>query len=188
MRVEIPYHWHKVRGGLCDGSAIVAELESEATAPDSHCQGEQGSPSNFALGRTREGSKIKAIAKERCSKDLASPIQDVVESLGASVEIRTVDIIELVGVEPVRGEEHWEKRDNPGVLEKSLDKAQELRAPGWVLHDDDLGAISADDVARVNEEPGKNASQEGEDEKADVGAIADIGVAVCVDVLTKRNL
>jgi hypothetical protein len=60
--------------------------------------------------------------------------------------------------------------------------------PGWVLHQDNAGAILADDVASVAESESEKGTEEHEDDEADVCSITDGLVFLDVDVFTEGDL
>ena len=77
----------------------------------------------------------------------------------------------MVGVEPVAGEEHGEKKDDPDVGPEDFPETQDLGLPGGVFHQDHARPISSNDIAGIDEGPSEASTQKGHDHEADVGSI-----------------
>jgi hypothetical protein len=94
----------------------------------------------------------------------------------------------LVDIEPVGDEEHGEEKDDKRLEAKSLPKTPEFALPGWVLHEDDTGAVSSDDFAGIAKGEGEDGAEKHEDNEADVSSITDCLVLSDVDVFTEGDL
>lgn len=94
----------------------------------------------------------------------------------------------MVDVEPVGGEEHGEEKDNKRLETKSFPETPKLTLPGWVLHENDAGAVLADDIAGIAKGKSEKSTKEHEDNKPNVRSIADGLVFLDVDVFTEGNL
>ena len=117
---------------------------------------------------------------------MSEPVEDVVERSSSDVESGGIDVLEMVGVKPVRGEEEWEEEDDPPILSEYLEHADELRFPGWVLHHDDMRSVFALNEERIAEKHGKNEASGHQDDESDIGSIIDLAAFV-VKILPKGN-
>jgi hypothetical protein len=174
-----------VRG---DTLTSVGLLKGISATPDSKGQHKQGSPSGLGTGASAHALSIKQISPNGSSDNLSHPVQQTVEGLCAGIEVGAVDSVLLVDVEPVGDEEHGEEKDDERLEAKSLPKTPELALPGWVLHEDDTGAVSSNDLAGIAKGEGENGTEEHEDDEADVRSITDCLVLFDVDVFTERDL
>lgn len=181
-----PVRGDKVRVG--DGLARVALLPGVAASIDDHGEGEQDEQRRLGADGAAEVLEVEERSVGGGGDNLGKPVQEVVERLGAGVEVGGVDGILLVGVEPVGGPEHGEEQDDGGLGSHGLVETDELGLPAWVLHQDDLGAIGADDLARVAQEESQAGADEHEYDEGDVGAVRDGLVALDMDVLAEGNL
>ncbi len=84
---------------------------------------------------------------------MSQPVKGVVKCASTRVELREVDVLELVCVEPVGSEKHWKEEYNVRVTPKCFPKAENLRLPRRVLHEDDSRPITTYDVLGVNQGP-----------------------------------
>lgn len=84
---------------------------------------------------------IKAVTKDKGANHLGNPVENIVQGTGTNVELGQVDGIELVSSKPVAGKEHGEEGNNVPVRLENGGKTDEFRFPGWVLHEDDTGAV-----------------------------------------------
>ena len=153
--------------------AGVLLLPRVSPAPDDKGEAEENRPHDLRLQAAPHALHVQGVAEDEGAPDLAEPVEHAVEGAGADVELGRVEVVELVGVEPVAGEEHGKEEDDPGVGPEDLVQADDLALPGRVLHEDDVGAVAADDVAGVDEGPGEAGADEGEDHEADVGSVRD---------------
>lgn len=133
--------------------AIISLLEHVAETPDDHNGGQQHSPGNLGTSRSADALVVKSKAKDIGANNLHDVVDYAIERTCAGVEVGAVDLGEVVCVEPIGGEEHGEEQNDIWVGEKGLVQAFNLRAPGWVLHDDDLGAVGADDIPCIDQRP-----------------------------------
>ena len=161
----------------------VTLLESPAAAPDHEGEDKQDGPDTFGTGGSPEVREIQHEAKDTSAEHLRSPVQNTIQRPGADVELGGVDFVELVGVEPVRGEEHREEEDDVWIGEEGLPQAEQLALPCWILHENDLGAVAADDLVTLNERERKKRAAERQDKKTDISSVGHRRIDRHVDVL-----
>jgi len=154
-----------------DLSARVIGLESVSATPNDESEHEQDNPQRLGANGTSEACEIQAVSEDHRAPDLREPVEDAVEGAGAGVEPGQVDAVEVVGVEPIGGEEHGEEEDHVGLVLERLPHADELGLPSWVLHDDDAAAVVAHHALRVAEEEGEDGAEGREDDEANVCAV-----------------
>jgi hypothetical protein len=106
--------------------ALILSLESIATSPDCKCKHEHGYPSNLGPGGASNVGKVKAKTKDRGSEHLCDPVHRIVECAGACIELRKIDVVKLVCVEPIRGEEHGKEKHDVGIASNSFPQSDEL--------------------------------------------------------------
>jgi len=179
---------HGFKSVSLDRCASVTLLESISTTPDSKSEEDKSNPQNSGAHSTTDKGTVKSVTKDKGTNDLKAPVENVVQSLGASVEVSSINTVELVGVEPVGAEEHWEESDNPRVGAKCVEKTKQLGLPGWVLHEDDARVVSANNSLGVDEAPSKTGSEKGENDETNIRSVGDGAVGLDVDVLTEWNL
>ena len=158
---------------VCGPSAGVGLLEHVAKAPDDHDGNKESNPSTLGTGSTANALEVEGKTEDVRANDLHDIVYYAVQCSSAGVEVGAIDLSEVVGVKPVGRQEHGEQRDDVGVGHESLPETKDLGLPRRVLHDDDLGAISTNDISRVDKHPGKRGTDDGEDEESDVGTIVD---------------
>lgn len=163
-------------------------LPSITTTPDDHGDEEKRAQCTLGSRRTAKTSNVKGESKYESTDDLRDPVESVVQRTSTGVEVSSVHAVKLVGVEPVGSEEHGEQEDDVRVVRKSLPETDELRLPGGVLHEDDLGAVLTDDLAGVAEAERQEGTAEHENDEPDVGPIAHSSIVDNVDVLSQGNL
>lgn len=112
----------------------VSSLENIPSAPDREGEDEHDSPSSFCSCSSPDVWEIECEAEDKSPKHLSQPIKRAVERASTSVELREIDVVELIGVEPIRRKEHGEKEYHVGITPKCLPKAEDLRLPRWVSH------------------------------------------------------
>ena len=95
-----------------DFSSSVGFLEGVAATPDGHGKEEQSSHADLSTHAAGEARAVESEAEDISANDLRGPVQDIVERACADVEPGGVDVLEVVGVEPVRGQEEWEEEDD----------------------------------------------------------------------------
>ena len=135
-------------------------LPRPTAAPDNHRDSEQDGQTRLGPHAAANRMQIQRMPEHKRPDNLADPVQRVIQGARAHVEVRRVDGVELVRVEPVRGEEHGEEEDDVGVGSDGLVEAEELGLPGRVLHQDDAGAVFADDLVGIHEEEGQDCAKE----------------------------
>ena len=163
------------------GGTGVGLLEGVAAAPDGEGQDEQDTPGDLGTERAADAADVEQDTPDGGGDDLGEPVEQAVEGAATDAEAGAVDGVLLVDVEPVGDEEHGEEQQDVGLEAQGLVQAVQLGHQGGVLHDDDAGAVLADDVLGVGEEQGKAGADEHEHDEADVGAVLD-GGGLVVDV------
>ena len=155
-----------------------------AAPPNNHRERKKHDPNHPRLHSSPHTPNIKPIPKQIRARNLARPIQNAIKRPGPDVELRRIEAVELIRVEPVAGQEHGEESHDPDVRREDLEEADDLAPPGGVFHEDDVGAVGADDGLGVDEAPGEAGAQKGQDHEADVRAVghaAGRGVVVLTD-------
>lgn len=175
-------------GGRVDVLAGVPNLPGIATAPDSHGQHKDDHDGNAGASGTADTFTIQQGTNQDCCHDLRKPVQEVVEGLGASVEVSAVDTVHLVGVEPVGRPEHGEEQDNPRFGANGLPQAEDLSLPARVLHQDHARAVRADNLVGVAEEEGEDCAESHEHNESNVSAVVDGLVLGHMDILAEGDL
>lgn len=181
-----PVSW--LEGRLSDSCTGIRLLESVSTTPDSKGKNEENPKCNLGAYRTTDLLQIKEISPDTSGKDLRHPVQKTVQGLGSGIEVRAVDGVLLVDVEPIGREEHGEQEKHKRFEFKRFVQPPELALPGWVLHQDDAGAVLSDNVVGIAEREGKKRSAEHEHDEPDVSAIAHCHIGLDVDVFAQGNL
>lgn len=82
-------------------STRVSALEGPATTPHNHGQDKQSCPCSLRANGSPDGAEIEQEAEDGSSNDLSEPVQHAVQSAGTGVEFGGIDVVEVVGVEPV---------------------------------------------------------------------------------------
>ncbi|TKW55711.1 hypothetical protein CTA1_9858 [Colletotrichum tanaceti] len=172
---------------LDGGAGRLLALPGVAAAPDGHGQDEEGDVRGLCAHAAAQAGEVEGVAHDEGAEDLGGPVEQVVEGAGAGVEVRGVHVVGLVGVEDVGGEEHGEEQDDPGVLGEGVPEAAELGLPRGVPHDDDAGAVVADDAGGVAHEEGEEGAEHHEDDEGGVGAVGDGAAGGLVDVLAEGD-
>ena len=168
--------------------ASVPHLENITSAPDREGENDHDDPSQLCSCSPSDIGKVQGKAEDESSKDLSQPIKRVVECTSTRAELHEVDVLELICVKPIGGKEHWKKEYHVGITPKSFPQADDLRLPRWVLHQNYFGPITTHHVLSINQCPRQTSSKKREDQKANIGAVAD-GVVVCtVNVQAELNL
>lgn len=106
---------------ICAGLCACVILKGVPTAPDDHGEDEKCYPGDLGFNRSRQPLHVEAVPEDKGTSHLHEPVEEIVEGAGTGAEVGTVDVVELVGVEPVGGPEHGEKEDDPGILLEGLD-------------------------------------------------------------------
>jgi hypothetical protein len=166
---------------------VISGLKLVSSAPNDHDQDEESSPCALGTHGTAHSLQVKSEAENVCANNLHEIVDYAVEGPSPSVEVSTVNLVKVVGIEPVGCEEHGEQSHDIRIGPENLVETENLRLPGWVFHDNDLGAVVSNYVLGVNQSPGEGGANEGEDQESNIGTVTDDGVASCVDVLAKRN-
>lgn len=168
---------------LCSGELFLKRIPS---TPDHHRQDKQGTPGRLGPRRPPNTLDIQSISKNIGSDNLTGIVENTVEGSGPDVEFCRVEVVELVGVEPIAGEEHGKEKHDPGVGPEHLQKTKDLALPRRMFHQNHVGPIATDDIARIDQRPCQTSANECEDHEADVGTV---GHAACrrVNVFTERN-
>ena len=158
---------------LDHGRTGVRLLEGIAAAPDDEGEAEKDNPGDLGSRGAANLAHIEQHTPDGGSNDLGEPVEQAIQSTGADAEVEAIDGILLVDVEPVGNEEHGEEQDDEGLESQRFPETLELRHESGVLHDDDAGAVLADDVLGIAQEESQSGAEEHQDDKADVGAISD---------------
>ena len=173
--------------GSSNSTRWLLLLPCVAASPDSHGEDHKCDPAALGSHGSAKILEIQQVTENESSNNLGDPVERVVQGTSSGVEVRTVHRVELVSVEPVRGEEHWEEEDDIGIGTDSVVEANELGLPGWVLHQNDLGTILTDNLAGIDEEETKGGANNHEDDETDVCSVVDWTLLLDVDVLTEWN-
>jgi len=160
----------------------------ESTSPNNQSEDDEGAEGVFGTNRTPNPVDIHKNAIDNGTDDLGEVVEKIVQGLGAGIKVGTVDAILLVGSEPVGGPEHREQENNERLVSQSLPKADELRLPAGMLHQNNLGSIRTDDILGVAQKKGNACSEKHKDNEGNVGTIANVLVLPDMDILSKRNL
>lgn len=171
----------RVLTSICLGEGVSA-------TPDGHGEDKEECKATLGSDSSADSLDIKSISETHGAYNLRHVVEKGVESLSSSSEIGTVDGVEVVGVEPIRGPEHGEEEDDEGFESDRLVESDELGLPGWVLHQNDSGTVFSDDITSVAEEKGENGTASHEDNEGNICTISDSAVGFNMDVLAKRNL
>jgi hypothetical protein len=192
VKEEQEHGSHVATGGpvlvVVRGLAGVQLLEGVPTAIDDHGEGEEANQGGARAGGAAEVLQVEKGADDDGGEDLGKPVEEVIEGLGAGVEVGAIDGVLLVGVEPVGRPEHGEEQNNEGLAADGGPEADELGAPAGVLHQDDLGSIGAHDLLGIDQEDGQHGAAEHEHDQADVGAIGGCGIIGDAHVLAQEDL
>lgn len=162
-------------------------LPGVATSPDSHGEDHERNPAALGSHRSAEILEIQQVAENESPNNLGDPVERVVKGTSTGVEVGAVHRVELVSVEPVRGEEHREEEDDIGVGADGVVEANELGFPGWVLHENDLGTILTYNLTGIDEEETKSGADNHEDDETDVCSVIHWTLLLDVDVLAEWN-
>lgn len=100
--------------------AVVGLLEHVSEAPDDHDGREKHTPRSLSTSGTADTLNVKRVTKDVGTDDLHNVVDDAIESSGADVEVCSIDLGEVVGVEPVGSQEHGEEKDDVWVGEEGL--------------------------------------------------------------------
>ena len=95
--------------------------------------------------------------------------------------------IKLIGVEPIRREEHGEEEEDIGVAYERISETKKLRLPAWVFHEYHSGSVLAQNVFGIYQCEGQSCSDDSEDNKSYVCSIRDRFIGCCVYVLAQRD-
>lgn len=109
---------------------------SVSSSPDNDRDGQQENPTDYSTMTTGQLSIVENKSEADGSDDLRHIIEKGVEGLGTSSEVRTVDSILLIRVEPVGRKEHGEEHDHKGLVSDSLPHTPDLASNRWILHED----------------------------------------------------
>ena len=104
----------------------VRLLEGIATTPCDHSQEKQSHKSALGTCCPSHWADIKQIANDIGSNNLHTPVQDVVKAPGSKIEIRQVDGVEMVGVEPVASKEQREEANDVGIGLEGFEQTEDL--------------------------------------------------------------
>jgi hypothetical protein len=119
---------------------------------------------------------------------LCNPVENIVQSSRPQIKFGQIDDVELVGVEPIRSEEHREEEKDIRIGEERLPEAQNFRLPSRVTLQNDTGAIRAYNVFGVYQHPSQASAGKREYQEADVGSIRNVGITCRVDILSEWEL
>ena len=119
-----------------DISTVVSLGERVTSSPDDHGKPKEHDQASLGSQATGVFLKIEDVSNAEGTGDLGEVVEKGVKGLGAGVEVGTVDGVEMVGVEPIRGEEHGEEEDDKWLELDRLDETHQLGLPGGVLHED----------------------------------------------------
>jgi CO dehydrogenase/acetyl-CoA synthase alpha subunit len=116
------------------GLANILLLEGIPTTPYCKREYKQDDPSGLCSCSSPDIWEVESEAEDGSSEHLRDPVDRVVECASAWVELRKVDVLILVRIEPVGSKEHREEKYDVRVIPKSFPEAQELGFPSWMLH------------------------------------------------------
>lgn len=136
------------------GCCLLASVclgKGVSTTPDGHGENEEEDEAGLCSDGTTDSLNIEGIAKEQGADNLGKVVQQAVEGLCAGVKVGSIDGVELVGVEPVRGPEHGEEKDYEGLESDGLVESNELGLPAGILHQDNAGAVWSDNIGGIAE-------------------------------------
>lgn len=168
--------------------ASILALPGITTTPDGQGEDEKDTQAKTSTSGAAKGGRIQHVSKDERAKHLGEVVEAAVQGAGADVEPGAVDVVEVVGVEPVTGDEHGEEGDDVPVRDQNLAKALDFGPPGWVLHDNDLRTVLTTDVFGLNQEEAENETDEHENHEGDVGCVTNGSAFFDVQGLEQRNL
>jgi hypothetical protein len=151
----------------------ILPLKCVASSPDSESQNQHDCPSNLRASSSPNIGEVQREPEQTSTEYLRQPIQRIVECARPHIETCIVDVVELVCVKPIRGEEHRKEENNVGIRTESLPKTENLGLPGWMFHHDDSGAVAAYNVFGVEKCPGEAGAEKCEDYEADIRSVGD---------------
>ena len=109
-----------------DGLAGVALLECISPTPDNHSDDQKHHQGDLCAHCAAEAWKVEGISEDQRAEDLARPVQYIVQSACTCVEFGEVKVLEVVGVEPIAGEEHGEEEQDVPVGFESFEETIDL--------------------------------------------------------------
>lgn len=194
---DVKEHWAKVSILLpidvwetlssCNLTRWLLFLPCPSATPDRHGQNHKSNPASLSSHRSANILQIQEVSEYKSTDNLRDPVQSVVQSTSAGVEVCTVHSVELVGVEPVGGEEHWEEENDVAVGADGVPETEELGLPGWVLHKDDFRTILTNDLSGINQEKSEGGSKDHQHDESNVCAVSHRTLLLNINVLAEWN-
>ena len=181
-------------GGVLD---VLTVLKDGALGSEGGLEGNTASPGGSADGGQQDETiastsgagplfTIQESTVEDRGKDLSHPVEHRVHVTGALSKVEGVDSGELVGVDPVGGEEHGNECQHAPVLEESKDRL-ELRDGARVLDLDDGSAIVTNDLGGGQQQDGDESTDGHDNHVSDISAIGSTTSLWIIPLKTERN-
>lgn len=114
--------------------ASILFLENITSTPDDKGEDKHDDPSHLCPRSSSNIGKVERKAENESPTNLSQPVKHIVERASTRVEPDKINVLKLVGVEPIRGEEHRKEKYYIRISPKGLPEADDLRLPCWVLH------------------------------------------------------
>lgn len=121
--------------------------------------------------RAREPIPVEDEPEREEAEDLHRPVDDAVEGPHVHVEVREVEVVAQLRVEPVGAEGHREQENRKAIRPQNLINAHGLGLPRRTLHRDHPEAVFADDSAGGNHRQARDGAAEHENGNRNVGAV-----------------
>lgn len=150
-------------------------LKFVTSTPDGHGNAEKKSPSDSGTNTSPEPLEVQDGTHDNGTKHLEEPVKQGVQGSGSDVKTASVELVELVCVEPVGGKEHREHDEDFWLFNQQLEGAQNLRLPVRERLVDDSGAVVSPDFFLWQHEEGDDTTAAHKDHESDVGAVLDGG-------------
>lgn len=163
-------------------STRVGSLEIVSTTPNNEGEDEERHNTGLSTYGAGEAFAVESEAEDSGANDLGGPVENRIEGSSTNVEPGGIDILEMVGIEPVGGEEEWEEEDDVPVGLECFEHADELGLPRWIFHKNDTRPVFALDVMGIAEKGGEDESSCHEDDEGNVSSVVDSATPI-VNVL-----
>ncbi|GAV27014.1 hypothetical protein PMKS-000475 [Pichia membranifaciens] len=171
-------HCCDLDGAVCvrgDVGSCKTFLELVTSTPDGHGDAEEEPPTDSGTDASSEPLEVQDGTHDDSTEHLEKPVEQGVQRSSSDVETAGVELVELVGVEPVGGKEHREHDQDLWFFDKQLEGAQDLCFPVRKGLIDDSGAVVSPDFFLWQHEEGDNTTAAHEDHESNVGAVLDGG-------------
>lgn len=127
----------------------IVLLPGIAATPDSHGNEEEPDKGGLGTDGAAEVGKIKERTQDHRADNLSEPVQETVQGPRASVEVGRINRVLLISIEPIGRPEHGEQENDVRVEFDRLPETDQLGLPGRVLHQDDSGSVTTDNLLAV---------------------------------------